>query len=716
MKGATTDDGSVRAAPRTEQAALPAIHPAAAIDMVALFESSQASDKAHEPLVATASMHRVRIEPWGAIGETLLDTFPQHPGQACAFLRLPRGPARRVPLTFDGVDDLMPCEAGGWLLRTAGTPADGRGGYWMPQPPTLRRLDAHGRILWQQPLPKPDVRIGDGRAVLTVDVPADAHLDLVVWRFAPAAGGMVDALAAPLALERQRWFLRSSHAAIDSIGDVYRCLVHGWVYDDRFVRRPRFPERTWRICSENEAYSLYMLCNGLERATGRTLYTLLKRQIVGSIIARQAPGGGWHHGEWTDLMESHFRLHAAGVLVLEAAFEETRDPAVGRALEAAAAFLGRATDRTDVGTWFLHDALEQSVASATAEGAPVWEPTRCLGASPTNKLILNSHLDGIVTLDRYRELTGDTRHAATVDSALAAARTLLNARPAEWLYRPAYRALWLTLLPAERAARLAPPLKLVRRLAQAHLAPNLYRLKRRHPRFVMPGGLIDRHLSPRHYNTGYHTINLMDLVRLLRRFPDERLRAIVCGAVDAVTRTGLLQHWVETNRLQPVGYWVEAIYQLCTLDPEPEYRAQLAEAMLAAARMGIGLPPTLLGADPEVMPPARQVPCPSPADARLRVASLNCVGRREVVVVNTGDEAVALEWTSASPSAARWLPSGAHTVGSVPSAPTSIPSGGWVWGIVEHAANPNGPTSVEAHGFAASSDSCYAACPPPRGR
>lgn len=642
-----------------------------------LFAEADASAASHGAIVTLQGMRRVRL-PLDGGAEALVDTFAQHPGLACAFVRLPAGPARSVQLTFDGVDEVVPCAAGGWLLRAAGTAEYQRRGHWIPQPPTLRRLDAHGRILWQQALPLPELRFDGARAVLAVDVAADAHLDLVVWRFDACAAGTLDALDAPLALERQRWFLRSSHATIDRLAGVYECLVHGWVYDNRFARRPRFPDRTWRICSENEAYSLYMLLNGLERATGRPLYTLLKHQIVGSIVARQGPDGGWHHGEWTDLMESHFRLHAAGVLVLEAAFEATREPAVGRALEAAAAFLGRATDRTDAGTWFLHDALEQSVASATAEGAPAWEPTRSLGAAPANKLILNSHLDGIVTLDRYRELTGDAHHAATVDSALGTARTLLNARPAQWLYRPAYAALRLTLLPAERAARLAAPLKLVRRLAQRHLVPNLYRLKRRYPRFVMPGGLIDRHLSPKHYNTGYHTINLMDVVRLLRRFPDDDLRRIARDAVHAVTGTGLLQHWVQTRRVQPVAYWVEAIYQLCTLDPDPAYRAHLAEAMLAAETLGLGLPPTLLGADPEVISHSEHVPCPSPRDARLRVANLGHGRSHEIVVVNPGTEQIGLEWEGAAPQGLQWVPTDALRQSPRHAEVAWVPARGWL--------------------------------------
>lgn len=646
-----------------------------------VFETA-AQDACSESVVLTRTVGRKRHQLRDGT-EALADTFPDHPGAACAFLRLAAGPARRVRLVFDGTDTAMACGAGGWLLEGHVAEANAAPRYWLPQPPVLRTVDANGRILTQRALSLDGFTTDPSGLCLELEVEADKHLDLPVWRFAPdaAAAGLLAPLQAPSVLERQRWFLRSSHAAVNKPADVYECLVHGWVYDNRFVRRARYPARTWRICSENEAHSLYMALNGLERATGRALYTLLKRQIVGSIIARQAADGGWHHGEWTDLMESHFRLHTAGLLVLEAALEEAPDPAVRQALDAAAAFLAGRTDRTDIGTWFLHDALEESAERASADGAPPWEPTKILGASPTNKLILNTHLDSLVALDRYRELAHDDRHAGTVESAHSAALAVLRARPAEWLYRPAYRALWLTLLPSERAARLPLPARVVRRLVPKLLAPNLYRLKWRHPRLVMPGGLIDRHLAPKHYNTIYHTVNLMDVVRLTRRFPHPDLLRIVHDAVAAVTRTGLLEFWVQRKLKQPIGYWVEAIYQLCTLDPAPELRAHLAQAMLAAEDLGLGLPPTLLGADPEVIPHAQQVTCPCPGDARLRVANLGRGLRSEVVVVNPGSEAVALGWDSAAPRAARWSSSAAQASISTAAAPTSIPARGWAWGV-----------------------------------
>jgi hypothetical protein len=419
--------------------------------------------------------------------------------------------------------------------------------------------------------------------------------------------------------------------------------------------------------------------HGLECATNKRLYGLLKRQILFSVIARQAPDGGWYHGEWTDLMESHFRLHNAALAMLEAAFEERGDQVVQAALAKAAAFTSRRTDSTDLGLWFLHDSLEESAEMATVSGAPRWVLSRALGKSTTNKLILNTHLDAIVVLDRYREITGDNQYADHVASALIAVRALLKLRPAERLYRLLFWAIGLTLVPASEANKWPLALRVTRRLAAKYIAPQLHNVKRIFPRLVMPGGLIDRHLSPPYFTVGYHPVNVMDLARLWRRFPDEDLGGLLEEAIKAVTDSSLLRYWVEATQRQAVGYWVEALYHLCTLIPAHAYRGRLAEAILAAEDAGLGLPPSLLGANPEVVKQNQQAPCPSPADSRLRVANLSCGGGREVLVVNATTTELELEWQSDGALGLSWRAADGQRI-PAGNSPLTVPPRGWLVG------------------------------------
>ncbi len=450
---------------------------------------------------------------------------------------------------------------------------------------------------------------------------------------------------------------------------MYAYLVHGQVYENRFdFLRKR------KICSELEAYSLYLALHGLEAATGKKLYRLLKQQIVHSVIARQAPDGAWHHGEWTDFMESHYRFHNAAMLLLEAAFEEAPSVALGDALNKAATVLSENADRTDIGLWFFHDSLEQSVEMTDKSGIR-WIPSRELGKSPATKMILNTHLDAIVTLDRYREVSADSQFSDRVASALSATRTLLALRPAEWLYRALYWAVGLTLLPTPEAKQLSLPLRAVKRLTRDRLIPQLHKVKRRFPRMVMPGGLIERHLSRLHFGTNYHSVNVADLVRVWRRFPGEDFGPILEGAINVVTRTSLLRFWVEVKQKQALGYWVEALYQLCTLKPESVYRRHLAEAMNCALDAGLGMPPSLLGAHPEVVKAAERFPCPSPVDSRLRIANLSCGGRREILVVNPTEEAIGLAFANEREREFAWV-----SAAEQPVATGAVPARGWLFG------------------------------------
>jgi hypothetical protein len=199
---------------------------------------------------------------------------------------------------------------------------------------------------------------------------------------------------------------------------------------------------------------------------------------------------------------------------------------------------------------------------------------------------------------------------------------------------------------------------------------------------VMPGGLIERHLSQLHFGVNYHSVNVADLARVWRRFPREDFREIIAAAVSAVSETTLLQYWAETKQRQALGYWVEALYQLCTLAPERSYRPYLAGAMLAALDAGLGLPPSLLGAYPEIIKPAERFPCPSPRDVRLRIANLSRGGRREILVVNPTTAAIALAWEEDRDNGLAWVSADDRPVSAAKAAPLSVPARGWLLGSV----------------------------------
>ena len=159
-------------------------------------------------------------------------------------------------------------------------------------------------------------------------------------------------------LELQRWFLWGSHTAYARPADVFLHLIHGWVYENRFA----WPHKR-KVCSENDAHALYVTLSGLALATGKRLYTVLRDQILLSVLARQGADGAFRHGEWTDSMESHFRLHCSGMHLMMDALDEKPDPEIRAHLARAAAFVARKHQSLREGVWFPHDELEESVES-----------------------------------------------------------------------------------------------------------------------------------------------------------------------------------------------------------------------------------------------------------------------------------------------------------------------------------------------------------------
>jgi hypothetical protein len=605
----------------------------------------------------------------------ILDSFPDADGTSCCFLRLSPGKTRTVRLVVHDTGQLESCSSGGWLLKPGEATLPS---YWIPRTPMLRTLDSSGRILSESPATIVGFGASQNALTVIIEINENMCLDLTVWRLDSREPDIQTGLEQPLVLEKQPIFLWNSQTTYQALADIYLYLVHGQVYVNRFV----WP-RKWKICSELDAYELFVTLSGLENSTQNKLYNLIKRQILFSVIGRQAKDGGWYHGEWTDAMESHYRFHNGAVLLLEAALEERSDDVVHRALERAASFLSLHTDKTDLGVWFLHDSLEDSVEGMNAgweQTGGRWIPSRILGKSITNKMILNTHLDSIVTLDRYQEVTGDDQYAECVGSARSATMKLLALRPAEQLYRLIYQAIGLTLLPASEAKRLPFAKRAIKRLTWKYLLPKLYLIKKSFPRVVMPGGIIERHLAPPHWSTGYFPVNIMDLARFWRRFPEEDLADIINEAVKAVSETSFLQYCAEIKpRQYALVVYIDALYQLYTTNQTPTYRRYLAEAILCAEDTGLGLPPSALGADPEVIRKVHQIPCPSPKEKRLRVVNLSNSDRHELLVVNSSATDLDLELEGITSSCRfDWLTAEGQPAST--NAALSVPPRGWIWG------------------------------------
>jgi len=547
---------------------------------------------------------------------------------ACMFLR-GSDLAGALQLELTGHFTVTAPPAGGWLALPGGSHPYA---YWCPALPRCRRLGAHGHILAEREADLASVRIGEEGIQVTVEPLAGHALDWVVWRLPVVIG---QELLSAQTLERQKYFLWGSHTSYGRPADIYRHLVFGAVYEDRFS----WPHKR-RICSENDAHALFVLLTGLARSTGKQLYHLLRRQMVLCVLARQASDGAFRHGEWTDDFEVHFRLHCSAMHLMMDSLVDLPSQTTTERLKSAAVFLQTARSPMAIGTWFLHDELEQS--DAAMDKAPFgWLPTRKLGKTRANMLVVNTHMDATIALHRYARVTGDSQYAEAVTQAVAATRHVLRLRPVEWAYRWAFWPVSLTLLPKKQQARLSLMKRLAKRVGWQFIAPNLHYLKARFPRFVMPGGYIDRAIPLGSWAFHYHTVNLMDLIRHARRLPAPELDTAIEGALRFTHDSGVLDRWAELGyERYALGFWAEALYQYCFDHPEAGLESWLADATLRLHDLGMGLPPSVLGANAEITGSSGGVHCPQPPSPEVRVIALSRPDHPRLLVVNCGTLAV----------------------------------------------------------------------------
>jgi len=518
------------------------------------------------------------------------DTFE---GADCVFFRADAAPSLRL----DGTYALQRCTAGGWLLHSRDSAAPS---YWLPAPATLRRVSAQGHILEERSAEWGDFDLDSGGVKIAFEaIPEGWTLDAVIWRLGDST--LLEELQTLAPIETQGYFLLGSHTRYGQPADMYRHLIHGWVYEDRYA----WPHKR-RICSENDAHALYLIFSGLERTTGKRIYGLLKTQLLLSVLSRQSEDGGFRHGEWTDGMESHYRLHCSAMHLMLDALSEADDPVVRTALARGMHFISDKHDNTVIGAWFYHDELE--LTEAGMNGAPFkWLPGQALGKSTHNMLVLNTHLDILIALDRYRQLSGDAQYAPLVDSGVKSAHAVLSLRSAEWLYRLLFSAINLTLLPTAQAMRLPLWQRMWKRIGWQVFIPNLYRIKNRFPRLVMPGGYVDRHLGLGSWAFHYHTVNLMDLVRARRRFGGTQFDVVISEAAQFAQASGVRGRWKELRyERYALGFWAEALWHLCGEFPDHvEYRGWYEEACADLGFMNMGLPPSSLGGNAETALPHR---------------------------------------------------------------------------------------------------------------
>ncbi|MEZ0148374.1 MAG: hypothetical protein AB9Q19_03510 [Candidatus Reddybacter sp.] len=545
--------------------------------------------------------------------DTLLE---QYNDASCHFMRCHSENTLKIP----SINNIRSLHCGGWLLEGTST------SYWLPQLPVSRNLDAHGHILNQGSASLSSLALTQHGLELTL-TPEPGHvIDTVLWKLSPQ---LLDELTKLAPIETQSYFLWGSHTLYQKPADLYLHLIHGWVYENR----TSWPNH-WKICSENDAHSLHVLFSGLERATGKQIYSLFKQQLLLSILHRQSNDGGWYHGEWTDDFESHFRLHTSALHLLTDAYTEKPCPIIRESLERGLNFLAERADRVDKGLWFLHDSLEMSEQSMTKSPFK-WLPSEAFGKSRSNMLVLNTQWDSTVVFDRAGHQLKNQQWIENASSANNATNDVLSTKPVEWLYKIAFKLISLSFIPTRSAAALPAWQRVLKRIGWKYLIPRFHQLKTFFPRVIMPGGFLDRALSLKGVSTAYQAINVMDLVRLQKRFPEMELRTYIDQAVNFTYESGMWEQWAENPKASyAYGFWAESLYHLCLLDDSFIYRQRLAETMLRMEHLSLGQVPSLLGANHEVVDPLVHQSLTSTLPTGLRSADFSTSRAHEILLLN----------------------------------------------------------------------------------
>ena len=550
---------------------------------------------------------------------------------SCAFIRTPnKTSTHSYQFNLEGGYQLTTIPAGGWLIQN-NTPQQAPT-YWIPVLPKNRQYDDDQHITSETSVEISGLDISTDALSITVDCKKGFHLDLVIVCFMPSANLIVQQLITPDTQELKPVFLWGSHTTYSKPADLFLHLIHGLVYENR-TAWPYYR----KICSENDAHALYVTLSGLEQTSGKQIYALLKRLLVSASISRLGKDGAWRHGEWSNDMEAHFRLHCSGMHLLMDVLSEQHDQEVEDSLKSAAAYIAKQHDATRIGAWFLHDELELTEDSMSKSPFK-WVKSKAFGKRFSNMLVLNTHLDTSIALDRYSSLTGDQQYTPLVSSARKSTRLLLAAKPTERLYRAIFYIIGLTLLPTDEARRLPTHVRILKRLGWKYLIPNLQYIKKLFPRVVMPTGYIDRALSLRGISPAYQAINTMDLMRYIRRFPNDLAFSDIAPALEFTQQQSFQSYLAESDKAcYALGFWAETLYHLCTINNESKYRQWLAQALLNLDKRGLGIPPSILGGNYEaISSPLSSLPPTVNCDFVV-VANISHALKTEFLLVNQGD-------------------------------------------------------------------------------
>lgn len=359
-------------------------------------------------------------------------------------------------------------------------------------------------------------------------------------------------------------------------GNIYRLAVY--IYDIGC-------ELSWPC--QQTANSLYSYMVYLHSLTGKSVYKFFYDLVAYSVMLNLDDQGRWRHGLWAPpLMETHIRFQVSGICMLASCYEKTnRDIFLSKAQKAMDYAITLADDMADDGIWFVHDSLEQKQP---------WDKYRykndfdsnAFGKSRHNTLCLNTHIWTILGFCRLKEASGDDRYDGYVAKGLTSLKQVLDAKPAQGIYRLLY---WLRDILIGRLARgngrIASELKLrYEKILQRTILPYL---KRKFPRVNMPNGFIERDLTHSRLSDIYHLATLDDYLMLYAYLPSKWLKEAIRKSMVYTHTSGFVRYYAKRNPVANI--FIEMLLLYSSMIDEsylklmPQYLAFFEELNIVAS-------------------------------------------------------------------------------------------------------------------------------------
>jgi hypothetical protein len=323
--------------------------------------------------------------------------------------------------------------------------------------------------------------------------------------------------------------------AVDTVlpDDIEQCLNDGICID----RRNNTP-------MEMDAYSIYLALKAIELSTGSSLQA--QKQLLADAVIRRMDecGGFWRHGAWTGSeLEVHMRFTAAAIRLLVEAIEDNLIAHPRIVVDALKHHLSFA-ERLENGLWFLHDSLESKDVNVPHPGRLTRNDA--FGSSDKNCLVLNTHLDTLLTIMhvmRRIDLTAEDQgyFRSALSAGVDALRTVL---------RPNTGAAWSTFERLDSLIRRALfksfKVRNLRSRAIRYGITKFYFPARQQvrswmPSFLFKDGYTERDIRLDGISFEYHVANLYDLARFALEARTSRLVADeqLLNYCDKVVQAGI---------------------------------------------------------------------------------------------------------------------------------------------------------------------------------